>query len=213
MPCSLCHKDGHNRRTCTQHTHIQEIQTDTVVQDNITEKKKNLQCVICLEDIINQPKTELTCSHVFCTKCIMTNMSTGNMKCPMCRDVIIDPNREIQDLKQQIISMEQLQGEAIRQLSIITTELLKINIQSAPHLRQFIIRYNEERRVSTDIYNFTGMSLIDMARNYMGVDTTATSSTTAVHHDSITNNSNVNTNINTNANTTIVIPDDIPDLN
>ena len=65
-------------------------------------------------------------------------MSMGDTKCPMCRTFIIDPNAEIADLKQQIITLEQLNIETQRALRSLTTELSKVKIFSLEDLRGFV---------------------------------------------------------------------------
>ena len=124
MPCSICKQSGHNARTCTfkilkiyNKNNFNNLNTVTPKKtdssSNTLLKKKTITCVICLDEITDQPRTELSCSHTFCTKCIMTNMEKGDTKCPMCRKVIMEPNTEIQDLKQQITSLQELNAENI----------------------------------------------------------------------------------------------------
>ena len=136
MPCSICKQIGHNIKTCPQNLiKVTTTQDQNTVQSN---QQKCHSCVICLEEIKDQPRTELECSHVFCTKCITKNMSMGDTKCPMCRTFIIDPNAEIADLKQQIITLEQLNIETQRALGSLTTELSKVKIFSLEDLRGFV---------------------------------------------------------------------------
>ena len=136
MPCSICKQIGHNIKTCPQNLiKVTTTQNQNTVQSN---QQKCHSCVICLEEIKDQPRTELECSHVFCTKCITKNMSMGDTKCPMCRTFIIDPNAEIADLKQQIITLEQLNIETQWALGSLTTELSKVKIFSLEDLRGFI---------------------------------------------------------------------------
>ena len=59
-------------------------------------------CVICMEDLTTQPKTELMCRHAFCTKCIMANLEHGNLECPMCRDVVMGPSKKVVELEDTI---------------------------------------------------------------------------------------------------------------
>ena len=59
-------------------------------------------CVICMEDLTTQPKTELMCRHAFCTKCIMANLEHGNLECPMCRDVVMGPSKKVVELEDKI---------------------------------------------------------------------------------------------------------------
>tara|TARA_B110000208_G_C11715471_1_gene410908 strand:- start:47 stop:1318 length:1272 start_codon:yes stop_codon:yes gene_type:complete len=59
-------------------------------------------CVICMEDLTTQPKTELMCRHAFCTKCIMANVEHGNLECPMCRDVVMGPSKKVVELEDTI---------------------------------------------------------------------------------------------------------------
>jgi NAD-dependent dihydropyrimidine dehydrogenase PreA subunit len=136
MPCSICKQIGHNIKTCPQNLiKVTTTQNQNTVQSN---QQKCHSCVICLEEIKDQPRTELECSHVFCTKCITKNMSMGDTKCPICRTFIIDPNAEIADLKQQIITLEQLNIETQRALGSLTTELSKVKIFSLEDLRGFV---------------------------------------------------------------------------
>ena len=70
-----------------------------VIQEPV---KTNTCCPICMEDLTTQPRTELMCHHAFCTKCIMTNIEHGNLRCPMCRDEVMGPSKKIRELETQI---------------------------------------------------------------------------------------------------------------
>ena len=120
---------------------------------------KKLQCVICLEDIGDKPRTELKCGHIFCTDCIMTNISVGNTNCPMCRTPLMEPNREINDLKQQIVSLEQFNHTYLQQLNILTHKLMTLGIHSSDELTVFIHRYRAMNNIIRDNFLSTGMSL------------------------------------------------------
>ena len=178
MPCSICKQCGHNSRTCPQKIILKQYNNNNlnniniikpkpissaVSNDNVT-SKKTITCVICLDEITDQPRTELSCSHTFCTKCIMTNMSKGDTKCPMCRDVIMEPNTEIQDLKQQITSLQELNSENRHHTREITRLLLRLNINSTIELSRFINRYRIERRVLQENFEGMGMSLMEFVR-------------------------------------------------
>jgi len=93
----------------------------------------------------------------------MTNMGKGDTKCPMCRCVIIEPNTEILDLKQQITSLQELNGQSLQQIREITIMLGGLHIGSSIELAQFIARYRIERRVIHDNFGASGMSLMDFA--------------------------------------------------
>lgn len=43
-----------------------------------------LPCAICFESIVNRNPVSTFCGHLFCKKCIQTNMKT-NKKCPLCQ--------------------------------------------------------------------------------------------------------------------------------
>lgn len=46
-------------------------------------KLLKLECSICMEDIRDQEVSSLTCTHLFCTKCIK-NVVRNRRKCPVC---------------------------------------------------------------------------------------------------------------------------------
>lgn len=180
MPCSICKQIGHNIKTCPQN-----LIKVTTTQSN---QQKCHSCVICLEEIKDQPRTELECSHVFCTKCITKNMSMGDMKCPMCRTFIIDPNAEIADLKQQIITLEQLNIETQRALRSLTTELSKVKIFSLEDLRGFVRSCYTVPHVSTPrfvhnsiVYNSNPHTVMDRYNNIDRNVNEHTRTTTPVH--------------------------------
>jgi hypothetical protein len=177
MPCSICKQIGHNIKTCPQN------------QNTVQSKQQKCHsCVICLEEIKDQPRTELECSHVFCTKCITKNMSMGDTKCPMCRTFIIDPNAEIADLKQQIITLEQLNIETQWALGSLTTELSKVKIFSLEDLRGFIRccytvpHFSTPRIVhNSTLHNSTLHTVMDMYNNIDRNVNEHTRTTTPVH--------------------------------
>ena len=172
MPCSICKQIGHNIKTCPQN------------QNTVQSKQQKCHsCVICLEEIKDQPRTELECSHVFCTKCITKNMSMGDTKCPMCRTFIIDPNAEIADLKQQIITLEQLNIETQRALGSLTTELSKVKIFSLEDLRGFVRCCYTVPHLSTPriVHNSTLHTVMDMYNNIDRNVNEHTRTTTPVH--------------------------------
>ena len=140
MPCSVCKQSGHNSRTCSVNTLPFTINNSNKFMINNTPSPPTT-CVICLEDIIGQPKTQLKCSHSFCTECLMKNISHGDTKCPLCRDIIMEPNIQMDDLKQQINSLESFSLSTQQQLHSITNELIKIHIHSLVDLQVFVKHY------------------------------------------------------------------------
>ena len=92
-------------------TRIIDVQMPSVeeqmpsVQVDMTSIREHVAvCPICMEDITTQPKTELECTHSFCTKCIMANLEHGNLVCPLCRDDIMGPSKKIVELNHIIDS-------------------------------------------------------------------------------------------------------------
>lgn len=145
MPCSVCKQSGHNSRTCSKNILPFITSNPTKFMINIAPPPPTV-CVICLEDIIGQPKTQLKCSHSFCTECLMKNISHGDTKCPLCRDIIIEPNIQMDDLKRQISSLESFNLSTQQQLHSITSELIKLNLNSLIDLQMFIKHYKMLQR-------------------------------------------------------------------
>jgi len=178
MPCSICRKIGHNILTCPDitsdeqtlpkvETEITNI-TETKYVTNIPPPKPPSMCVICLEDITSQPKTTLRCSHEYCTECIMKNISLGNTKCAICRDVVVDSNTEMNDLKQQITNLESLYGREhetatrlSRELEMVVNQLSSIKVGSVDQLRDFICSYKIMKHILSENCRATGMSLLE----------------------------------------------------
>tara|TARA_B110000908_G_C9949677_1_gene311975 strand:+ start:26 stop:553 length:528 start_codon:yes stop_codon:yes gene_type:complete len=162
MPCSICKQVGHNRRSCIDNVDNININNKDLPQpksieiDNASPKCINM-CVICLNELTTQPITQLKCLHYFCSECLMTNISHGDTTCPLCRDSIIEPNRQIDDLKQQITSLESLNFTTQHQLIDITSELVKINLHSLSDLNNFIISYKimQQNMSERGHFNFT----------------------------------------------------------
>ena len=150
MPCSICKQVGHNRRSCIHAggtiDNIINKDFPKSIKNNKDSLKCTNMCVICLNEISNQPTTQLKCLHDFCTECLMTNISHGDTKCPLCRDSIIEPNRQIDDLKQQITSLENLNLTTQHQLISITNELAKLDLHSLSDLNNFIINFKIMRQ-------------------------------------------------------------------
>ena len=210
MPCSNCRETGHNILTCPNIKNI----IHTTTPDNHTEKNTAINtsieikyitnipspkaismCVICLEEITTQPKTTLTCSHEYCTDCIMKNISLGNTTCAVCRDVVVDSNTEMKDLNQQITNLESLYGRehatATRvssELQMIVNQLSSINVGSTDQLRDFICSYKIMKNILSENCRATGMSLLEFIN---------------MHQSDTIPNDNANANANANANIAI----------
>jgi hypothetical protein len=205
MPCSICRETGHNILTCPNikniiHTTTPDDHTEknTAINTSIEIKyvtniplpKPPSMCVICLEEITTQPKTTLTCSHEYCTECIMRNISLGNTSCAVCRDVVVDPNTEMKDLKQQITNLESLYGRehetatrVSRELQMVVNQLTSINVGSTDQLRDFICSYKIMKNIISENCRATGMSLLEFIN---------------MHQPDTIPNANANANANTN---------------
>ena len=79
MPCKKCGLKGHNKRTC--------LKTINILDDLKIDSKK--ECVICFNYI--KYTLETPCNHIFCSKCIFTNITYGNFECPLCRTLLVNP--------------------------------------------------------------------------------------------------------------------------
>lgn len=93
MPCRNCGLKGHNKRTCLQHIN----NLDDIIIDSKKVKKPHTSdvpdCVICFNKIKYQLETP--CRHLFCSKCIFTNITHGNFNCPLCRTQLVNPKMAI----------------------------------------------------------------------------------------------------------------------
>jgi hypothetical protein len=129
MTCSICNLKGHNKRTCKNIntiTHLNDYKIDHDIQLTKTSKQSSEQsdiqsvqpskiyCVICFNT--SKYITITPCNHTFCSKCIFTNITHGNFKCPLCRKPLVKPKRyfnkqnrrEIRYLKYRIKELETL---------------------------------------------------------------------------------------------------------
>nr|AZQ05601.1 RING1a [Kalanchoe serrata] len=61
-----------------------EEETADLVDVNLPEIRKEVQCPICL-GIIRKTRTVMECLHRFCRECIDKSMRLGNNECPACR--------------------------------------------------------------------------------------------------------------------------------
>ena len=194
MPCSICRKTGHNILTCPNVTTEEQTEITNIIETkyviNIPLPKPPSMCVICLEEITTQPKTTLTCSHEYCTDCIMRNISLGNTSCAVCRDVVVDSNTEMKDLKQQITNLESLYGRehetatrVSRELQMVVNQLSSINVGSTDQLRDFICSYKIMKNIISENCRTTGMSLLEFIN---------------MHQPDTIPNANANANANTN---------------
>jgi hypothetical protein len=89
MPCSICKKNGHNRRTCKNMNTVRTVNNSTECLKN--KKCNSSPCAICLS--FSKYKTNTRCGHTFCSKCIFKNISFGNFNCPLCRKVLVRPKK------------------------------------------------------------------------------------------------------------------------
>ena len=56
-------------------------------ENGITETNTNTTCVICLDDISENPETyEIECGHKYHTSCIINWFRNGSKTCPLCND-------------------------------------------------------------------------------------------------------------------------------
>ncbi|CAM8918536.1 unnamed protein product [Rhodiola kirilowii] len=61
-----------------------EEEISELVDVNLLETRKEVQCPICL-GIIRKTRTVMECLHRFCRECIDKSMRLGNNECPACR--------------------------------------------------------------------------------------------------------------------------------
>lgn len=55
-----------------------------------TNIEEEVQCPICYDESGSDSYVTLKCSHKFCLACFMKNINYINVKCPLCRDLIIE---------------------------------------------------------------------------------------------------------------------------
>lgn len=115
MPCSVCKKSGHNKKTCVNRAVVeQEMSHDEFVKhlneeynndeyskedddDSIEKKEKEkekeqVECVICYESVnIGGKGTVITkCGHAYCDKCFCLMVQRDN-RCGYCREELCPP--------------------------------------------------------------------------------------------------------------------------
>ena len=100
MPCSICKKPGHNRRTCALLDSSKSRVKKRELKKRDPKKVKGiklkpiskppapppLECAICLENITKVNKVITHCNHVFHFDCLVKNSAGPNGNCcPICR--------------------------------------------------------------------------------------------------------------------------------
>jgi len=79
------------------HADVKNVATDNILNENTkliifneldeTNKNRYKTCSICIDDFILEDKIrQLSCSHIFHTKCVDPWLLKESYKCPMCRD-------------------------------------------------------------------------------------------------------------------------------
>jgi len=69
MPCTYCHKNGHNRKTCSKY---------------LTTISSELCCPNCESSFKETPFAMLNCSHAMCLTCVMNMGSATGNYCSDC---------------------------------------------------------------------------------------------------------------------------------
>jgi hypothetical protein len=108
MPCSVCKKSGHNKKTCVNQAVLEQSHDEFVKnineeynndeykdvdEDSIQKKEKEqLECVICYESVdIGGKGTVITkCGHAYCDKCFCLMVQRDN-RCGYCREELCPP--------------------------------------------------------------------------------------------------------------------------
>ncbi len=89
MPCRICKKPGHNKRTCPSKVFSETRLTDCE------------DCPICLTKIEKTNRAITSCNHVFCLSCLATHLREGH-SCPMCRtNLLPKPKKDIEGLRER----------------------------------------------------------------------------------------------------------------
>lgn len=134
MPCSVCKKSGHNKKTCIEgvHREIQqfgfemglnhddfvkhlndEYDNDEYSKDDKKEKEKDSECVICYESVnIGGNGSVVTrCGHVYCDACFCRMVQRDN-RCGYCREELCPPlpTRKIMTYTQKTAIVRELVG-------------------------------------------------------------------------------------------------------
>ena len=78
MPCTLCKRSGHNRRTCEKRSVATPKPTPVIESDT---------CPICMETLEKTNYASTKCGHQFCLECLLRHVSTKS-DCPLCRAVV-----------------------------------------------------------------------------------------------------------------------------
>jgi hypothetical protein len=79
------------------HSDVKNVATDNILNENTrlirfnelddTNKNRYKTCSICIDDFILEDEIrQLSCSHIFHTKCVDPWLLKESYKCPMCRD-------------------------------------------------------------------------------------------------------------------------------
>lgn len=69
-----------------------------VNRNNVTAKRRRIECSICLEDLDSQDMSTTPCGHSYCTVCI-TAAIRGNRVCPLCNAAV-----QLNDLRPLFLS-------------------------------------------------------------------------------------------------------------
>jgi hypothetical protein len=97
MPCSRCHRVGHNIRTCPQITITYVPRNSNSLAQNENAPPNHIsnstvydtkECCICMEEITPTNRCVTQCGHQFCLSCMFQMIDASprcSISCPICR--------------------------------------------------------------------------------------------------------------------------------
>ena len=134
--------------------------SDNLSDENNMKNDSIGDCVICMEKITEDDMLKSKCKHYFCGSCILSNVASGNNKCPLCRtelckSIDLTPSLNIDTgyyIVETVLRKTKLNSN---RRAITNNDMLKFGMLMAHYLSVWL-EEGKERLIVPNGYYFAG---------------------------------------------------------